>query len=101
MGILFRLGPTNGVFHFLLCLQALQFLFGVVLKEKSGYSAMSHYLDFVLFTSPEAPGQCAHLLTIFLELTWELGVPLAYEKTKDSAQKLTFWVSSGPIFPFP
>lgn len=48
------------------------------------------YLDDFLFAGPQGTGRCAKLVKAFREVTSQLGVPLAEEKTEGPAQCLTF-----------
>ena len=53
-------------------------------------SGVVHYLDDFLFCGTCGTSQCACFMTSFQEMTKELGVPLAEEKTEGLCQVLTF-----------
>ncbi|XP_067317701.1 uncharacterized protein [Anolis sagrei] len=60
------------------------------LKVKAGVKGVVHYLDDFLFIGRAGRGECKVLLASFIELTTELGVPLAVEKTEGPSTVLTF-----------
>lgn len=61
-----------------------------VVHDRSGLKSTAHYLDDFLFAGQQGSGQRAFLLEQFMQLTSELGVPLAHEKTEGPVTKLTF-----------
>lgn len=61
-----------------------------VLQQCTGLQTTKHYLDDYLLTGPAESGQCAQLLQAFVELSGELGVPLAHEKKEGPTSRLIF-----------
>ncbi|XP_053112584.1 uncharacterized protein LOC128327611 isoform X5 [Hemicordylus capensis] len=57
---------------------------------QSGLSYTAHYLDDFLFVGRGNSGECHHLLRSFMELTDQLGVPLAQDKTEGPVTCLSF-----------
>ncbi|XP_077790847.1 uncharacterized protein LOC144328967 [Podarcis muralis] len=60
------------------------------LKSKTGLSGVTHYLDDFLVASASDTGDCSVLLQAFADLTQELGVPLAADKTEGPSTRLTY-----------
>ncbi|XP_061485677.1 uncharacterized protein LOC133386068 [Rhineura floridana] len=60
------------------------------IKRRTGMDSVVHYLDDFLFVGGAGTGECLHLMAQFQDLTEELGVPLAMEKTEGPAPVLTF-----------
>ncbi|XP_077773920.1 uncharacterized protein LOC144325210 [Podarcis muralis] len=60
------------------------------IKQKTGLGGVTHYLDDFLLASDSDSGNCSVLLHAFAELTQELGVPLAADKTEGPATQLTY-----------
>lgn len=52
------------------------------LMEKVGYGRAVHYLDVFLLLRWESFDQCDVMLDSFVDLTAELGIPLAHAKNK-------------------
>lgn len=50
------------------------------MASRSSSNNITHYLDNVLFVENETTGDCAALLQHFMDVTEELGLPLAHEK---------------------
>ncbi|XP_077783928.1 uncharacterized protein LOC144327573 [Podarcis muralis] len=60
------------------------------LKAKTGLDGVTHYLDDFLLASACDTGECSVLLRAFADLTQELGVPLAADKTEGPSTRLTY-----------
>ncbi|KAK3097748.1 hypothetical protein FSP39_012785, partial [Pinctada imbricata] len=61
-----------------------------VTMNTSEYSTLDHYLDDFIFTGPKGTSQCQTLMTNFLSVCKEMGIPIASEKTVGPVTKLTF-----------
>ncbi|XP_053098810.1 uncharacterized protein LOC128322103 isoform X1 [Hemicordylus capensis] len=59
-------------------------------RRLAGLSYTAHYLDDFLFVGRGNSGECHHLLRSFMELTDQLGVPLAQDKTEGPVTCLSF-----------
>lgn len=63
------------------------------LVQKVGCAYVVHYLDDFLFVGIAQPEECQELLNSFVELSQELGMPLAAGKTEGLAMRLPFFGS--------
>ena len=57
---------------------------------KSGINTLDHYLDDFIFVGEGDTENCAKLMHCFKDLTSEIGVPLAEDKTAGPTTKLTY-----------
>ena len=56
----------------------------------SGLNTFDHYIDDFIFVSEGDTGNCAERMHCFKDLTAEIWVPLAEDKTADSTTKLSY-----------
>ncbi|XP_062573986.1 uncharacterized protein LOC134235834 [Saccostrea cucullata] len=61
-----------------------------ILKQESGQKSVVHYLDDFLFAGRAGSNACNELMSLFVELCEQLGVPLADDKTVWPSTSLTF-----------
>ena len=59
-------------------------------ESKSGINTLDHYLDDFIFAGKMGSQDCAILMSQFMMLTGEIGVPIANEKTAGPTTRLTF-----------
>lgn len=61
-----------------------------VVEEETGLHSLDHYLDDFLFAGNSTSNDCQILMSKFIEITAEMGVPLADNKTVGPTTVLTF-----------
>ena len=61
-----------------------------VVKSKSGLDTLDHYLDDFIFAGAASSNNCKILMDTFKEVSQELGVPLAENKTVGPTTAMTF-----------
>ena len=57
---------------------------------KSGLNTLDHYFDDYIFVGERDTGDCAKLMHCFKDLTSEIRVPVAEDKTAGPTTKLTY-----------
>ena len=61
-----------------------------LVEKKSGLSTLDHYLDDFIFAGIENSDQCKTLMNYFLNISQELGIPIADEESVGPVTVLTF-----------
>ena len=61
-----------------------------LVEKKFGLSTLDHYLDDFIFAGIENSDQCKTLMNYFLNISQELGIPIADEKSVGPVTVLTF-----------
>ncbi|KAK3107863.1 hypothetical protein FSP39_023831 [Pinctada imbricata] len=61
-----------------------------VTMNTSEFRTLDHYLDDFIFAGPKGTSRCQTLMTNFLSVCKEMGIPKASEKTVGPVTKLTF-----------
>lgn len=59
-------------------------------KDKSGCNEIVHYLALFWVADSAGSGQCAHLLSCFMEICRNMKLPLAQERTGGTVVKISF-----------
>ena len=65
-------------------------MFPLVVKSKSGLDTLDHYLDDFIFAGVEGTNNCQLLMDTVFDISSELGVPIAENKTLGSTTCITF-----------
>lgn len=61
-----------------------------VVKLRSGLQSMDHYLDDFIFMGSKYSNDCSTLMNTFMDVSQELGIPIAHDKTVGPSSVLTF-----------
>ena len=83
-----RQSNANGVLYCLRCLRSFQHVPRMGGQGADGQP--THHLDDFLFAGPPGSTECSELLSAFHDLTAELGVPLAVDKTVGPSSQITY-----------
>lgn len=61
-----------------------------VVKSKSGLDTLDHYLDDFIFAGAEGTNNCQLLMDTYFDISSDLGVPIAKNKTLGPTTFITF-----------